>query len=204
MLLSTWVDADRASDKTELSNTLSAYANSLCASVSAQVEQNRTDDKAELSNVLSSYANSLSNSISTTVENAGFAIVNDTDLSYDPNNHKISLVLKDYLGAAKTMTIDTTDFIKNRIVHHVKVIGDNLQIWWTADDGSTSGIYTEIPISALAQIYHGSDGINITPDLSIVANSTIARTTAVNGVAETVNNLSTTIVPALRTDVNNI
>ena len=212
-LVSAWVDADREADKAELSNVLSGYANSLCADLSARVDENRVADKAELSNTLSTYANELTASLSNTVKNAGFAKAADTTFTYDEHDHKITLVMTDYLGTAKTMVIDTTDFIKNRIVNHVDVVTPSqdpslsetvLRIWWTPEEGSTSGVYTDVPISQLAKVYTGADGITINDGLSIMVDSTVARTDALNDVAATLNTVSAETVPALHDDVTTI
>ena len=192
---------------------MSGYANSLCADISARVDENRVADKAELSNTLSTYANELTTSLSNTVKNAGFAKAADTTFTYDEHDHKITLVMTDYLGTAKTMVIDTTDFIKNRIVNHVDIVTPSqdpslsetvLRIWWTPEEGSTVGIYTDVPISQLAKVYTGADGITINDGLSIMVDSTVARTDALNDVAATLNTVSAETVPALRDDVTTI
>ena len=212
-LVSAWVDADREADKAELSNVLSGYANSLCADLSARVDENRVADKAELSNTLSTYTNELTASLSNTVKNAGFAKAADTTFTYDEHDHKITLVMTDYLGTAKTMVIDTTDFIKNRIVNHVDVVTPSqdpslsetvLRIWWTPEEGSTVGVYTDVPISQLAKVYTGADGITINDGLSIMVDSTVARTDVLNDVAATLNTVSAETVPALRDDMTTI
>ena len=192
---------------------MSGYANSLCADISARVDENRVADKAELSNTLSTYANELTTSLSNTVKNAGFAKAADTTFTYDEHDHKITLVMTDYLGTAKTMVIDTTDFIKNRIVNHVDIVTPSqdpslsetvLRIWWTPEEGSTVGIYTDVPISQLAKVYTGADGITINDGLSIMVDSTVARTDALNDVAATLNTVSAETVPALRDDMTTI
>lgn len=212
-LLSNQIEKNRIDDKAELSNTLSTYANSLCSAISVRVDENRTNDKAELSNTLSTYANELTTSLSNTVKNAGFAKSADTTFTYDETNHKISLVLTDYLGSTTTLTVDTTDFIKNRIVDHVHVVTPSqdpslsesvLRIWWTPDSSSTAGIYTDIPISQLAKVYTGTDGITITEDLSIMVDNTVARTAALNDIAITLNKVSAETVPNLITNIDAI
>lgn len=102
------------------------------------------------------------------------------------------------------MSIDTTDFIKNRIVHHVNINGENLEIWWVPSSESTEGVYTQIPLSALAKVYTGADGITINNGLSIMVDDTVARTTSLNDVSTTLNKVSSEIVPELRGDVTTI
>lgn len=192
---------------------MSGYANSLCADLSARVDENRVADKAELSNILSTYTNELTASLSNTVKNAGFAKAADTTFTYDEHDHKITLVMTDYLGTAKTMVIDTTDFIKNRIVNHVDVVTPSqdpslsetvLRIWWTPEEGSTSGVYTDVPISQLAKVYVGADGITINDGLSIMVDNTVARTDVLNDVVATLNTVSAETVPAMHDDVTTI
>lgn len=172
------VDDRREEDKSELSNVLSTYANNISNSISNTVEENRDEDKAELSNVLSTYVNDLCVSISSTIENAGYAIYNDYDFTYDTNSHYLSIVLKDQNGKSFGKAIDATIFIKNRIVDSMEIkspgdpgyeydppVGKVLRLYWkNAEEGLE---FTDIQLKDIAEIYKSGDGISITEDLSI-------------------------------------
>lgn len=42
-----------------------------------------------------------------------------------------------------------------------------LRIWWTPDEETTAGIYTDIPLSQLARVYTSGEGISVGTDLKI-------------------------------------
>ena len=92
--ISTTVDQNRIADKKELSNVLSTYANSLCASISSTVDQNRIADKKELSNVLSTYTDTKIEKLSNILSSISYAIKYDSILSNGiTNDSDISTIL---------------------------------------------------------------------------------------------------------------
>ena len=207
--LCTTIDTRRAEDKAELSDTLSSYANGRISELCTTVNTRRAEDKAELSDVLSSYANELCVSLSNTIENSGFANYKTFEFNSLTNDHVIQLVLKDNYGHSNSLSIDTTDFIKNRILDSAEVIYDKdgnlvLRLYWEKPSSTSEGKFTDIKIADLAKIYKEGDGISITPDLRIIVDDTIARMTALNSVSGDVLALSTSTIPVITTDVNNI
>ena len=92
--ISATVDQNRIADKSELSNVLSTYANSLCASISSTVDQNRIADKEELSNVLSTYTDTKIEKLSNILSSVSYAIKHDSILSNGiTNDSDISTIL---------------------------------------------------------------------------------------------------------------
>lgn len=208
--LSNWVDARRTNDKAELSNVLSSYSNSLCTSLSNTVDTRRTNDKSELSNVLSGYTDKLvsdlSTSLSNTVKDAGYALYNDFVFEYNDISHYLSISLKDQNGRVTTQAVDTTDFIKNRIVDHIDVQTVNnikvLRLYWKDPTGALD--YTDIKLSDFAALYHGGDGITITDTLSIYVNRYNELTACLTQTSADVNTLSNQTLPNLTTRVDSL
>lgn len=180
--ISARVDTNRVADKSELSNALSTYSNSLCGEISARVELNRTADREELSGVLSAYSNSLCADISSTVMNAGYALYDKFEFTYDSDAHIIWLKLKDQLGRynPNPLSVDSTEFIKNRILDSAEVTYDKegrlvLRLYWEKPSGASEGKYTDIKIADLAKIYKAGYGIHISEDLSISVTGDVAK-----------------------------
>ena len=180
--ISARVETNRVADKSELSNVLSTYSNGLCGEISARVELNRTADREELSGVLSAYSNSLCADISSTVMNAGYALYDKFEFTYDSDAHIIWLKLKDQLGRynPNPLSVDSTEFIKNRILDSAEVTYDKegqlvLRLYWEKPSGTSEGKYTDIKIADLAKIYKAGYGIHISEDLSISVTGDVAK-----------------------------
>ena len=180
--ISARVDTNRAADKSELSNVLSPYSNSLCGEISSRAALNRTADREELSGVLSAYSNSLCADISSTVMNAGYALYDKFEFTYDSDAHIIWLKLKDQLGRynPNPLSVDSTEFIKNRILDSAEVTYDKegqlvLRLYWEKPSGTSEGKYTDIKIADLAKIYKAGYGIHISEDLSISVTGDVAK-----------------------------
>ena len=156
--------------------------------------------KDELSNTLSSYTNTKITSLSATT-NAEFAKYDDFSFEYDSDRHLIQLTLKNKDGRTVTKSIESTDFIKNRIIDHIDITDDGkyLRIFWKNSTGADD--HVDIELADLVQIYTGKDGIVIsqsdTGPYTIAANETIARTSDLTGIAATVNELSTKTINRL-------
>ncbi len=171
-------------------------------------------DKIELCATLSTYSNELCTSLSNCVKNTGFAKYDTTTFAYDETAHVISLTLKDNLGNENLLSIDTIDFIKNRIVDHMEIvdvgdpnygydppIGKVLRMYWADATGALE--HTDIQVSDFAQLYTDGLGIIITDDLVLsIDTAVVAQVSALNGVASTLNTLSSITVPALEEQIN--
>ena len=159
---------------------------SLCATV---------DDNIEAASTAAvGYIDSKIDSLSGTVKNSHYSQYDTFEFDYDETSHYLTLTLKDELGASKTLSVDSTDFIKNRIVDHMQVVTEGgekrLRIYWKNATGALE--YVEIKLTDFAAIYKAGYGISITDDLTISVTDALAKAADLNGVAATVNTLSTT------------
>lgn len=205
-LVSAWVDADRIADKAELSNVLSSYTNAVSNEMSATIDTNRATDHLSSTAEAFGYVEDLSGSLSNFIDAAKYSVIDKVGFAYNDQTHIITLSVADQLNNTKTMTIDSSDFIKNRIVDHVDVVTPTqdpklsetvLRIWWTPDEGSTVGIYTDIPISQLAKVYTAGDGINISENLKISVVDYTGITACLNQTSANVATLSNSTIPAI-------
>lgn len=190
-------------DKKELSNVLSSYSNSISASLSATIEANRNVDilsaKAETTNQVSALSTSLSNFIN----DAHYSVIEKIGFDYIREKHAIVLSASDLLGTKTTkLSIDSADFIKDRIVDHVDIIEEKdgtkiLRIWWTPESEPGTGIYTDVPLKELTKIYKGGTGISIDDNLSISVNDYNVIKNSISANTENVKALSNSTVPAI-------
>lgn len=86
--------------------------------------------------------------------------INTLGFDYDTNAHIIWLSAANNNNDINKLSIDTTEFVKNRIVDHITFEKDTLKIYWLNTNGEA--VPTEIPVSSLAQVYKGGTGISIT------------------------------------------
>lgn len=189
------------------------YTNEKIDELAAEVADDLADAKDELSNVLSTYANTKDNQISAalsgTVAAAGYALYDDFGFEYDSNNHKILLTLKDQNGASRQLSVETSDFIKNRIISHIDIVEVSgvkyMRIFWNNAAGAEE--HTDIMLSELAQVYSAGTGISITlvgSSYQIAVTDYVASKSDVANVAATVNTLSTTTYSELTTATDSV
>ena len=154
----------------------------------------------------------ISNSISTEISTANLVVMQNIKFGYDDQNHILSINLQDKYSQIPdiTLSVDSTDFIKNRIVDHVDVVTKEqdptlsetvLRIWWTPST-ATSGIYTDIPISQLARVYTSGEGITISENLKISVNNYNQLTANLSQTSSSVNNLLSDSIPTLSTRIS--
>ena len=153
------------------------------------------DDNIEAASTAAvGYIDSKIDSLSGTVKNSHYSQYDTFEFDYDETSHYLTLTLKDELGASKTLSVDSTDFIKNRIVDHMQVVTEGgekrLRIYWKNATGALE--YVEIKLTDFAAIYKAGYGISITDDLTISVTDALAKAADLNGVAATINTLSTT------------
>ena len=210
-MISAWVDSDRKNDKSELSNVLSNYANSLCTQISIELSTDRVSDKIELSNALSSYANSLWKDLSDTISTGNFANYDTFEFRSLTSEHALCIILKDNYNHSKSLSVDTTDFIKNRVLYKVEVVKDAttedklvLRLWWSKEEYDHQGQHTDIPVQDLTKIYKEGDGIAISEDLTLSVKDNIARSADLINTNTTVNKLSTETIPQISVNVKSI
>ena len=122
-----------------------------------------------LSNLTLEHAASYSDQTSAYAETAAktysdstFAKYNGLEFSYNSNKHYLSVGLTNADGTTFIKSIDTTDFIKNRIVQSITINGDKLQIAYEKPGGSSEIV--EIPLNKLVNVYEGVHGISIGQD----------------------------------------
>lgn len=122
------------------------------------------------------------------VENdAAFLSAEDFDLSSDTTNHKIILVAGD-----KTYSIDTTDFIKSRMIYKAQITtnlsGEKvLRLWFSASETD----FIDIVLTDLVKIYTAGYGISVDNEYRIHVTDVIAKKVdldAVSGAVDTINN----------------
>lgn len=127
------------------------------------------------------------NDLDTNLSNVGVLVSSDLAFDYEESTRLITLNIKDYAGHNHTFTIDSARFIKGRIVDHVNIVEIDgqqvLRIWWTVEEGGT-GVYSDVPLTTLAQVYHQGEGITIAlgeDGYVISVNDTIVNKTFLNG-----------------------
>ena len=195
------VDAKRSSDKKELSNVLSSYSNSISASLSATIEANRNVDLLSAKTETTNQVSVLSTSLSNFIDAAHYSVIEKIGFDYIRDKHAIVLSACDQLGTSCSLSIDSADFIKARIVDHVEikeVEGKKiLRIWWTPESESGTGIYTDVPLAELTKIYKGGTGISIDNDLTISVSDYDVIKNSISANTENVKVLSNATVPAI-------
>ena len=142
-----------------------------------------------LSDLTLAYAANYSNQTSANAEIAAktysdrtFAKYNGLEFSYNSNEHYLSVGLTNAEGITFIKSIDTTDFIKNRIVQSITINGDKLQIAYEKPGGSSEIV--EIPLNKLVNVYEGVHGISIGQDqrgFVISCDDTVAFKTDLEG-----------------------
>ena len=132
----------------------------------------------------------------TLIDNDGkFLSSGDFKLEYNDQTHVI------WLSAGENpLSIDSTDFIKNRIVHHTSIIEYDgkkwLRLYWTEDEKQ----FVDISITDLVQVYKFNDGLltsYVDNKWQVDIDDTIARTTYANAI----NSRADTISASLQTEV---
>ena len=77
-----------------------------------------------------------------------YAVFNNFDFEYSRDRHSIELTLKNSSATAISdttmLSIDTTDFIRDRVISTILVKGDDLWIYWNEHD------YIAVRLSSLA------------------------------------------------------
>ncbi len=177
--------------KTEAYNEALSDANGYTDEVSGNlstdyVEKIATAKSAAITSA-SNDATEKVNALDTTLHEVGTLVSADLDFTYNETTRLITLNIKDYSGNDHTFTIDSARFIKGRIVDHVNIVEIDgqqvLRIWWTVEEGGT-GVYSDVPLTTLAQVYHQGEGITITLGENgyvISVNDTIVNKNFLNG-----------------------
>ena len=204
--LSNQIDTNRAADQSELSANFKDYTHSISSALSNQIDTNRAADYLSATNTANIYVQNLSTSLSHFISAAQYSVIQNTNLEYDVQKHLIKLTVSDEKNNSKVLSIDTTDFIKNRIVDHVDVVTEKqdasltetvIRIWWTPDKEITEGVYTDIPISELAKVYTAGTGISIDDNLIISVKDYDNLTANVNLLTTNVDTISTLTIPGV-------
>ena len=163
------------------------YTDGVSASLSTDYVNKIAIAKSEAITAAATDATGKVNALDNTLLNVGMLVSADLDFDYDETTRLITLNIQDYGGNDHTFTIDSARFIKGRIVDHVNIveIGSQqvLRIWWTVEEGGT-GIYSDVPLTTLAQVYHQGEGIAITlgeDGYVISVNDTIVNKSFLNG-----------------------
>ena len=197
------VDVNRTLDKKELSNVLSSYSNSISTSLSGTIDAERAADHLSAKAETTAQVSSLSISLSNFIDDAHYSVIDKIGFGYIREKHAIVLSASDLLGTKTTkLSIDSADFIKDRIVDHVDIIEEKdgtkiLRIWWTPESEPGTGIYTDVPLKELTKIYKNGTGISIDSDLSISVIGYDVIKNSISANTENVNILSNTIVPKI-------
>ena len=62
------------------------------------------------------------------------------------SEHALCIILKDNYNHSKSLSVDTTDFIKNRVLYKVEVVKDAttedklvLRLWWSKEEYDHQG-----------------------------------------------------------------
>ncbi len=158
-----------AAAKTQAYNEALSDANSYTDSVSAALSTDYVNKiataKSEATTAAATDATGKVNALDNTLLNVGMLVSADLDFDYDETTRLITLNIQDYGGNDHTFTIDSARFIKGRIVDHVNIVEISgqqvLRIWWTVEEGGT-GVYSDVPLTTLAQVYNAGTGITIT------------------------------------------
>ena len=126
------------------------------------------------------------NALDATLHEVGTLVSANLDFDYNETTRLITLNIQDYGGNNHTFSIDSARFIKGRIVDHVNIVEIDgqqvLRIWWTVEEGGT-GVYSDVPLTTLAQVYNAGKGIAITLGENgyiVSVNDTIVNKTFLN------------------------
>ena len=156
--------------------------------ISETLVENLTSDLKNLSN------NYVAKSDFTTklINNDGkFLSGGDFKFEYNDQTHVIWLSAGEY-----PLSIDSTDFIKNRIVHHTGIIEYDgkkwLRLYWTEDEKQ----FVDISITDLVQVYKFNDGLltsYVDNKWQVDIDDTIARTTYADAISSHTNTISASL-----------
>ena len=134
----------------------------------------------------------VSNFKTTLIDNDGkFLSSGDFKFEYNDQTHVI------WLSAGENpLSIDSTDFIKNRIVHHTSIIEYDgkkwLRLYWTEDEKQ----FVDISITDLVQVYKFNDGLltsYVDNKWQVDIDDTIARTTYANAISSRADTISASL-----------
>lgn len=173
-------------------NTLNNKIHDTLSTISTSLNLSTDTKVSDLSNKLST---DLSDSIQ--IDTLGFKYNSDTHIIWlsAANNNKNS----------RNLSIDTTEFVKDRIVDHVEFTNEVLIIYWKDNEGHA--VPTKIPISSLAKVYTEGTGIditNISSSFQISVKDYDKITGDLSSVLNTVNNLSTKTVSSIDSRIENL
>ena len=203
-ILSNIIECSAASTYISVNNTL----NTQLTTLSTTIDANRVLDYISVDNNVQQKVSNLSSLLSNYIKNAGYSVISNATFNYDRKNHALKLSLRDQNNQVCTLTVDSTEFIKQRVVDKVELTTIStandpklsvLNIHWLLSvDNNQNRIttYTSIPLTALAQVYKAGNGIKLDDDLTInvlnynVLTSNIENNT--NDITKLTNNLSTT------------
>lgn len=181
---------------------LSSYSNSISAALSGTIDIERAADYLSAKTESAAQVYNLSASLSNFIDDAHYSVIEKIGFKYIQDKHAIVLSASDLLGkSTTTLSIDSADFIKDRIVDHVDITEKEdkkiLRIWWTPESEPGTGIYTDVPLEELTKIYTSGTGISIDNDLkiSVIDYNVIKSSISTN--AENVKTLSNTTIPAI-------
>lgn len=172
----------------EALNDANGYTDDISTTLSGDYVSKIAIAKSEATAAAATDATEKVNALNDNLLSVGMLVSTDLAFNYNERDRQITLNIKDYGGINHTFTIDSARFIKGRIVDHVNIIEIDgqqvLRIWWTVEEGGT-GVYSDVPLATLAQVYTAGTGINI--ELSenggyeIAVDSTIVNNTVLNG-----------------------
>ena len=179
-----------SSDDKSISDFIEDVISTDLYKLSGQYEGTKADVQ-NIQNLSSSYVK-VSNFKTTLIDNDGkFLSGGDFKFEYNDQTHVI------WLSAGENpLSIDTTDFIKNRIVHHTSIIEYDgkkwLRLYWTEDEKQ----FVDISITDLVQVYKFNDGLltsYVDNKWQVDIDDTIARTTYANEISLRANTISTSL-----------
>ena len=173
-------------------NTLNNKIHDTLSTISTSLNLSTDTKVSDLSNKLST---DLSDSIQ--IDTLGFKYNSDTHIIWlsAANNNKNS----------RNLSIDTTEFVKDRIVDHVEFTNEVLIIYWKDNEGHA--VPTKIPISSLAKVYTEGTGIditNISSSFQISVKDYDKITGDLSSVLNTVNNLSTETISGINSRITSL
>ena len=123
---------------------------------------------------------------------SAFVKYNDFDFRYYPNQHYIVFAATTPSGIVKQLSVDTTEFIKNKIIDHIDIHDDTLYLYWKNAEGISQ--FTSIPLDKLVTIYKSGGGISIAREsdgYTISCTSDIVRQSDLTSITSNVGTLQT-------------
>ena len=169
-----------SSDDKSISDFIEDVISADLYKLSGQYEGTKADVE-NIQNLSSSYVK-VSDFKTKLIDNDGkFLSSGDFKFEYNDQTHVI------WLSAGENpLSIDSTDFIKNRIVHHTNIIEYDgkkwLRLYWTEDEKQ----FVDISITDLVQVYKFNDGLltsYVDNKWQVDIDDTIARTTYANEIS---------------------